>query len=305
MSEDRRHNREAGDNRPLAELISAYLDDRESLTSDELAQVERLLEEDPPARQMHAEMDVIRLGLRDLEPIQAQRSFHLDAEMVGAPEPVVMQETQAWYVRRIETVRWVTAAAAVLFVFVLGADLVLNGVLSGPADSNETNQAEQAEIMSRQAGDNGVTAGDTGAGAAAVEDESADDSGGGIEASRAATPTVAAETTGSAAEATEGQEEPAALAPAPGDEEASDGSDQTAPTPETQAASVATGEPAADSGTQAFNLNADDAGTEDESADRRPWRIAEFSLVVLLGLLITAMVVLSRLGRNSARAASD
>jgi hypothetical protein len=52
-------------------------------------------------------------------------------------------------------------------------------------------------------------------------------------------------------------------------------------------------------------FDADDSGAADEGSDRRLWRIAEFSLVVLVTVLITAMIVLPRLGRRSARTAND
>jgi hypothetical protein len=40
---------------------------------------------------------------------------------------------------------------------------------------------------------------------------------------------------------------------------------------------------------------------DDDGSDRRTWRIAEISLVVVLGLLITAIIVLPRLAGSSAR----
>ncbi len=291
MSDERRHNRELDENRPLAELISAYLDDRDSLSSEELAGVELLLDADPTARQIHAELEIIQAGLRSLDPIEAPRSYHLTAEMIGAPEPVVLQETSAWYVRQAATVRWATAAAAVLFVFVLGADLVLNSVFSGPVNSNDTYQAEQSEFVSRQAGE------EAGTGAAnmkATDDDSGSDAGGGAEA-----PSVVTSEATSDATDDQGVSGAAALAPASGTEDAEplDGATNTAPTVVSETPDSSSDDSAIAESTLAFD--ADEASVENESSDRRLWRIAEFSLVIVLGLLITAMVVLSRFGRAS------
>jgi hypothetical protein len=297
MSDERRHNRELDDNRPLAELISAYLDDRASLSSEELAGVELLLDADPTARQIHAELGVIHAGLRSFDPIEAPRSYHLTAEMVGASEPIVLQETSAWYVRQAATVRWATAAAAVIFVFVLGADLVLNSVFSGPVDSNDTYQADQSEFVSRQAGEEAAKGA---ASTQATEDASGGDAGGGAEAPSFVTPEV----TGDAAD-DQGVSGAAALAPASGTEEAEplDGTANTMPMLAPEGADSSSDDSAIAESTLAFD--ADEASVESEASDRRLWRIAEFSLVIILGLLITALVVLPRVGGTATRSASD
>jgi len=309
MSEDRRHNRAPGNDRPLAELLSAYLDDRDSLSSSELARVERLLDEDPTARRMHAELGVIRQELRSLESIPAPRAYHLDAEMLGLPEPVILRETQAWYARHTETVRWATAAAAILFVFVLGVDLISSGAFSGTGDEDFDAAPEQAEIMSRMADDDDAAAEaleeEASDGEAALEtyaDEAGDDAGESEEAPPVVTPEVAEDAASGAEEA---EDEAAATAPDPveEEEEAAGGADQPEATAETEAAVAATEQARAPSETMAFD--ADDSGAADEGSDRRLWRIAEFSLVVLVTVLITAMIVLPRLGRRSARTAND
>lgn len=314
MSEDRRHIREQEDNRPLAEMISAYLDDRESLSSQELARIELLLEEDPEARQMHAELGIIRQELRSLEPIEAPRAYHLTAEMVGAPEPVKLHTdpapATAWYVRHTETVRWATAAAAVLFVFVLGADLILNNAFSDPGDSDQSAQTDQADVLN---GDSDDADDDTSAGAGAadsgmeaLEEDASDEAGDGEAAPPpVATPDVAEDAAGGNEETESGADTPgtSALYSEPENEEAQGDADATGPAPEAESARIATEDAAGAADT--FALNSDETVANDASSDRRLWRIAEFGLVVLLGILITAMVVLPRLGRGAARTAND
>ncbi len=309
MSEDRRHNREAADARTLAELISAYLDDPEYLSAEELANVERLVAEDDEARRIHAELRVISQALTELEPIPAPRDYHLTAEMVGAPEPVQLQARRdgspAWYARHADTVRWATAAAAVIFVFVLGADLILNGVLSDPATTGDSVQTNQADTMVREADD--ADDGDAAADDSAMDEEAGGDAGAGEDAPPVVTPEVAEDGASGGQEAEESADDPEAAALAP---EAEDGEDQGANNDDAAAATAEalSEEPATDEAsgnTDMFAFDADESAADESSSDRRLWRIAEFGLVVVLGLLITAMVVLPRLGRNNARAASD
>lgn len=312
MTDDRLHNQDQGTNRPPVELLSAYLDDRESLTSAELEQVELLLAQDRDAQQAYAELQVISRSLGSLEPIAAPRSYHLDAEMVGAPEPVALQQSSAWYARHADAVRWATAAAAVLFVFVLGADLVLNSILSGPSnESNDVFNANQAEITSRNADSDDAAAAADEAGDA--EEPSGADAGGGDEAPPVVTPDIVEDDGGASAAAQAGVE-------------SDDDDDESAAEPETSAleANPDDGGQAADTAgsesTDDFNADASDesasnqqalkfeeaeTGADEADSGRRLWRIAEFSLVVLLGLLITVMVVLPRLGAGSARARGE
>lgn len=325
MSEDRRHNRDHEISRPLVELVSAYLDDRESLSSRELEHVERLLEQDQSARRIHAELRAITGGLANLGPVPAPRSYHLDAEMVGAPQPVVMQETAAWsgarWARHTQKVRWATAAAAILFVFVLGADLALNGLVSDSDGDQDLFQTDQSEMTGRSADDSDADVGD---GAAAVEDDAGDDAGAGEDApSTLLVPETSEESdeaqgdmdsdTSDEAIATEAVEESADESEAETD--AGDGTDAVTgdaddDRPADDSVSEGPDEPAVDAATpgeagsteQMFTFDRDVASeTGDGGSDRRPWRIAQFSLAVLLGLLITALVVLPRLGGSASR----
>ncbi|CAN5816027.1 hypothetical protein BH23CHL2_BH23CHL2_07340 [soil metagenome] len=292
MSDDRRHNRDDEINRPTAELISAYLNDWESLSSQELERLELLLDEDQDAQRIHAELRVITRELGNLDHVPAPRSYHLDAEMVGAPEPVVLQETSAWYAHHAQTVRWATAAAAILFVFVLGADLVVNGVFfdTGDDDVFETNQAE---MTSRQADDDNAEAG-----ASDAEESAGDDAGAGEDAPAALVPESAGDDD---AAPDEPDSDISAMESAPSEEdqggasaepEAGDGALTAIPTPAIDESA---------SGDRPFAVDQAQLDADGGDSDRRLWRIAQFSLVVLLGLLITAMVVLPRLGNGTTR----
>jgi len=322
VSEDRRHNRDHEISRPLVELVSAYLDDRDSLSGRELEHVERLLEQNQDARRIHAELRAITGGLANLGPVPAPRSYHLDAEMVGAPELVVMQETTAWYVRHTQKVRWATAAAAILFVFVLGADLALNGLVSDSNGDQDHFQTDQSEMTGREAGDFDEDAGDDGA--AVAEDDAGDEAGEGEEAPSTL---LVPDTSGDSDEAesdmdsdtsdeaipTEALEESAEESEAepdtgggtdaiPGDsDEDRPADDSDSEPPDEPAADVVTPD-AAGPTEQSLAFEQDVAAeTDDGGSDRRLWRIAQFSLAVLLGLLITALVVLPRLGGAASR----
>lgn len=294
MEEDRRHNSGGAANRPLVELLSVYLDDQEALSSTEIEHIEVLLAEDEAARQIYAELQVVTQELSSLPQVEAPRSYHLNAEMVGVPEPIVLQESSVWYARHAATVRWATAAAAVLFVFVLGADLVINGVVSDPDDSSSVTELNQAEMTNRDASDDDEAAGGADE-LEAVEEEAGDDTSGGSSAGAAA----ALVPEGGGAE--DGEVE------STGDsgEPVGAGQDDAAEEPTIAAL---TGETEAEDSAGSNDLFAFDQGqsvASDETSERRLWRFAEFGLVVVLGLLITAMVVLPRLGGRSARAGSE
>jgi hypothetical protein len=336
VNDERRHNgnegREPAGGLPPVELLSAYLDDPADLSDEDRRLVEERLANDAEARRALAELRLIASELGELPAVTAPRSYHLDPSMVPAPQPIVLQQSAAWYARHSGAVRWATAAAAVVFVFVLGADLVLNGVFSSDSDSGDSSMpAGQAEISVRQDDDDDAesSAGggaDEGAGSDAAEPDVAELEEGAGEASGGAEPTVA--------EMEEAEEEAAGAGEAPteAEAEAEDGG-ATASGTETGVMAVEApteaeeSPPAITQGTgegelgatapldleaesedegettmfSADERTADALADEDDGSDRRAWRIAEFGLVVVLGLLITAMIVLPRLAGSSGR----
>ena len=315
MNDERGHN---GDNGarggwPLDALLSAYLDDRESLSAEELERVESLLASDAEARRAYAQLQVIVGELGRLEPVAAPRSFHLDADMLGAPEPAPVAAGSAWYVRHVGAIRWATAAAAVLFVFVLSADLVLNGIFAdrssdtSGADSAPFTQSQLAEPESAEeaapyiASD--IEESDDAAtdSAAALEapsqdaDAAAKDAAGGDDAVEAEEDSSAGEGAMEAAGGAESVSPPDAV-PTAEIAIAQDGDEQADTARTTDA--VADDEARA-LDTLAFEEQA--ARSDDDGSGRRLWRIAEFGLVMTLALLITALIILPRMARAPTR----
>jgi hypothetical protein len=288
------------------ELLSAYLDDPAGLSDEDRRRVEARLESDPEARRALAELRLIVSELGDLPSMSAPRSYHLDAEMAGAPEPVALQQTAAWYARHSGAVRWATAAAAVIFVFVLGADLVLNGVFSSEPDSMDSAlPANEAEISVRQADDDDSAApgaGEDAAGGAVAPEETAEE--------------AEEEMAGDAAEDEDGEQSstpamlPEAMVEADAtataqvaSEQALEAATEAEPEPPaiTQGASESSDDDDSDTTMIAIDPALDASLDDDDGSDRRTWRVAEISLVVVLGLLITAMIVLPRLAGSSGR----
>jgi hypothetical protein len=304
VSDEQRHNQENGADAlsamPLEVMLSVYLDDRESLNAEALGRIETLLASDAEARRMYADLQSVVRELRHFEPVSAPRSYHLDPDMVGAPEPVRMTSTTVWYARHAGAVRWATAAAAVIFVFVLGADVALNNIRSNSSDfgdnampANQSRLSDDDEAVEEEAEEQ---ADDAGAGAAEMlppAQDDGDDSGGdgGGDADDAAGDDEVADTF-----ATDGAATPAE------DIETEDTEAEAIPTPQVDQGesepissedSARDSEDSADVESLMFDEQAHDAGGGD--SDRRAWRIVEFSLVVILGLLITAMVILPRM----------
>lgn len=320
-------------NQPVnAELLSAYLDIPDELEPETRRRIEQELAANAEARRTLHELEAIVNGLQALPDIAAPRSYHLTPEMVGAPEPVKLQETKAWYVRHSESVRWATAAAAILFIFVFTADLVTNGI--GPGDSsdgaNVTSQSgdtadEPAGVRSADEGASGGddaddeaeaemqpvpedgAASDSGDAAATAtpapveaEEESAEDAGGGADAQESAPQDDAAVTSAEAGgEVAESEEETPVTLEAP-EEAATEAQGEAVPDRD-EADTVSDDDAASDTGaTEAqedmFTVAAEDAD-EGGSDSRTVWRAAEFSLIIVLALLLTIMIILPRLDR--------
>ena len=323
MNDGRGHNRE-GDARgdlPLDALLSAYLDDRESLDAGELERVEALLASDAEVQRAYAEMRVIVGELRGLEPVAAPRSYHLDAEMVGAPEPVSMTATDAWYIRHVSAIRWATAAAAVIFVFVLSADLVINGILRDPtSSSNDTSSlpADQSQLVEeRETADDAALEAPAESDAAGPQEAVPEsDASASEDAQVFVAPSQKVEeaedegesSAGAADEAESGGDADSELpldVPTAEIAIAEDGSEpleDEAPgdTARTTAA-TAVGDDDEAAAPEIFAFDDEAASSDDDGSGRRLWRIAEFSLVMILALLITALIILPRMARAPTR----
>lgn len=113
--------------------LSAYLDDPSDFAPDEQARIEAYLATAEGAARV-AEARMLAGGLRELPQVEPPRSFRLAPKQVELPQPVVLRETPQWYARHGAVLRWATAAAALLFVLVLSADLISNGVAPTGSD---------------------------------------------------------------------------------------------------------------------------------------------------------------------------
>ncbi len=307
MNDEGRHNQENGANSsggmPLEVLLSVYLDDRESLDGEALVRIETLLANDDEARQTYAELQFVVRELQHLEPVVAPRSYHLDAEMAGAPEPIQLTASSAWYARHAGAVRWATAAAAVIFVFVLSADLMLNSVFTNPADSDDSAMpANQSELNSdRGAVEEAAEEDDeTAIGASELappaQDEQGDEGAGDDAAGEEASDSVA----GDGSDDFEG----AAILEAPPDAIPTPAIDEQESEPIADDDTARTDEDLAEEDSAELETYAAEGArqtSENESSDRRSWRIVQFSLAAILGLLISAMVILPRMSGSTRR----
>jgi hypothetical protein len=189
----------------------------------------------------------------------------------------VLQESAQWHERHAGKVRWATAVAAMLFVFVISADLVTNG-LRGADDMATSSGSDQMEVM--QATEATPAAADADA--------------------EAEIPTAEIEPEAR----TTGEDAPAL------DEEVPDSDDSTAAQEESQdEPEVGTFmEPSEDAESGDDAESQETLAMEQESISEEPvaetqaevdpaqmrWRIAEVSLALVLAILLAIMIGLPR-----------
>ena len=135
-----------------AETIAVWLDTPEDLTPEERAAIEQHLLSCEECQQVADELRVIVAAMSNLPDIALPRSFSLSGDLArqgpaGAREPTLLVPVSRWHERQIRALRWATAAAAVLFVLVLGVDLVTTRIdrpVTG--DLAATTSAESAGV---------------------------------------------------------------------------------------------------------------------------------------------------------------
>lgn len=272
---------------PAVDTLSEYLDRPSGLTQAERETIDRHLASCAECQAVLADLRLMVRALGSLPEMAAPRSFAITPEMLEpATPPVVLRESTQWHARHAAKVRWATAVAAALFVFVISADLVTNGLRGGvnhddTADSGaQTEQLRYTEAPAATGAEEAATAGVT-EDAAGQSDETAGDS---EEPEAEATPASA-----SGAQAEGGSE-----ATAEDDADVStfslpsDDAEAVEETPQTESA-----------------LSAEAASTEEEpasdaavrgDADELNWRIVEVSLALILALLLAVMIGLPKQG---------
>jgi hypothetical protein len=291
---------------PFATL-SAYLDDPSDFELAEQTRLDAYLTTPEGAARV-AEVRLLATGLRDLPQVEPPRSFRLAPEQVGARAPVVLRETPNWYARHGDKLRWATAAAALLFVLVVSADLITHGVTPGSDDMDSAPASSFSEAPASGGAQAEATATTSAAQAEATAGED----------TMALMPEDATEEGQPPPEGTPGADE-AGTEPASGDaaEDASatqadgESGERNATEGEATPAGEATPVPEGTAQTeQAMLVETEDADAANEAGDservaqsepdssRSSWRIAEFSIVVVLVVLLTLLAILTRLARR-------
>ncbi len=273
---------------PSVEELSEYLDATPRERTANWQTIEGHLQSCAACRAVLNDLQVMVQMLQSLPEIEAPQSYAVPVATDGpatqpaASEPIQLQETPQWHIRHAAKVRWATAVAAALFVFVLSADLITNELRPGMSGSD--NDDAPASVMT-----------------------SSDDAG---ETLRSV-PTAAAASDLEQEEA-EVEEEESADAPESGEhyqEAPPDAESESADVPEEQSddsARAADGDEAAgedeEFSTMAIEMEdqADEAEgdtqTRQVDSDRINWRIAQVSLAIILALLLAVLVGLPRQG---------
>ncbi|CAN5277384.1 hypothetical protein BH23CHL1_BH23CHL1_03320 [soil metagenome] len=137
---------------PAVEILSEYLGQAPELAQAERDAIDRHLIGCEQCQRVLNELQLMVRTLGTLPEMTAPRSFALRPEALEpatTPErtaPIVLQESAQWHERHAGKVRWATAVAAMLFVFVISADLVTNG-LRGSDDMAMSSGGDQMEVM--------------------------------------------------------------------------------------------------------------------------------------------------------------
>ncbi|MCO5176616.1 MAG: zf-HC2 domain-containing protein [Thermomicrobiales bacterium] len=264
------------------EAIVTWLDEPESLAPEERTRIEQHLAQCAECQQVAEEFRALVGALAALPEIAPPRSFGLTAEQVDretatlAP-PIPIRTPNRWYDRQMHAIRWATAVAAVLFVLVLGVDLVTTRF-----DRSMT--SDTAVVMSAQDSGGGAEEAPAAAGAAmfAQEDETATSSAAEAEIApgEVATPQAEVAESGETAAANEESEAP------PAEDSAADAESTVG----------------ADSARQADVAQVDETSQPEQasaaSSREERLRLIEFGLAAIFVWLLGLMIALPRLRRN-------
>lgn len=267
------------DDHPTPEALAAFLDASAFDPADRAA-IERHLPGCAACSAVLAELRALVTALADLPEPAVPRSFALTRAMLEQRDlphaldtrrPVDLERVARWRRRQIAAVRYATAVAAVLFVLVLGADLLTTTSFSGGGDADVSSLPEtsgQTFATDTPVGDEGERS------AAPAQSEAAPAEPQPTEASIAA---AAAPT-----------------ATPPGGEAV-----PTPATAEDTLAIQATEQPTEQDQPQVETKAANDV-ERDAGGRRSGWRTLEFGLALLLAWLLAALVILPRIGAGGA-----
>jgi hypothetical protein len=158
MNHARRYSNDDGhdpgnDVHPPVHRLSEYLDAPADFSSAEREAIEGHLAGCQECQNVLTDLRLMVSTLRSLPEREAPRSFALTPavlEPVKTPEvarPIVMQESAQWHARHAPKIRWATSIAAILFVFVISADLITNGIRGGVLGTDDS--AGEVSVMSQ------------------------------------------------------------------------------------------------------------------------------------------------------------
>lgn len=279
------------DNHPTVERLSEYLDASDDPGTSEREAINRHLTSCQECQTALADLQLMTRTLGALPEREAPRSFAITRDMLQpaktpeAPQPVVLQESAQWHARNAARIRWATAVAAMLFVFVISADLLTNGLSGvGTISDDAADDITSMNFEDQPEGSLGASAGD--------EPEPI--------------PTTAAAQEAQVEEATEEEEAQVESAP-PADAPENDPvpeSDESEGSGEISDSMPASDDDAEDSDEAmsvrsmqpedgSEDLAAEVAETSSDSTHMR-WRIAEVSLALVLALLLAVMIGLPK-----------
>ncbi len=327
-----------------AEMVSAWLDTPDDFSEQDRLAIETHLAGCVQCTQIAADLTAIVRAFQALPLVDAPRSFALTPEMAGLTRtptlPVSRLEEPAnvhertlgreprqpmpdfgpmlWYERQMSRLRWATAIATLLFVFVFSADLLGNIDTSGGDDDDSATFVEEPATTGGGAQESAsgaeATSTTSAAMAAPAEEETADDVARNSE--QEPTPAGAAEdeAAGSGAAPTEAASE---VQPEPttasddgeadaeeAEEEAAPESAEVEPTGDDAETLVTIETPVpepTDLAQQSDETIAAYSGedTAAENQESSTLHLIELALIITIAWLIVAMIALPRLRRPS------
>ncbi len=135
------------------ETLAAWLDDPDAFRAADADHIRTHLRQDAASRAALDDLHLVVAALGSLPEFTPTRSFALSAQSAHAARPVVttrpaprplapvvqLRESNAWQVRQQRTLRWASAVAAMLLVFVLSVD-----AFSGDRSSDTTASKDEA-----------------------------------------------------------------------------------------------------------------------------------------------------------------
>jgi hypothetical protein len=317
------------------EMVSAWLDTPEDFSAADRLVIEEHLATCAECRQIAADLTAIVHAFQALPLVATSRSYALTPEMAGltrtptlpasrleepahpherqSRQPVASYEHVAWYEQWMGRLRWATAVAAIMFVFVFSADLLGNIDTTGDHDDDAAMVTDQPfkTDESEESAAGAAPAAATEAAASVPEEESADDS-----------VRSADETTNAAGEAEEEAADSGELATT----ESTGGGSSAEPEPtpaieeeESEEAPPAQGgdEPTSDEAETLMTLETAEPGQEEfaqqedqtiaaynaeqaaaEDSESNVLHILELALIITIAWLLVAMIALPRLRRT-------